>query len=78
VLKTSGKVGGLLGRATGVGGLKEKVEARLDFRLFPVGRTTALLTSSAGAKDESSEDSSLSMAAGQEARAVVVEVRKRK
>jgi hypothetical protein len=78
VLKTSGKVGGLLGRATGVGGLKEKVESRLDYRLFPIGSTTARLTSSAAAKDESSEDSSLSMAAGQEARAVVVEVRKRK
>jgi hypothetical protein len=78
VLKTSGKVGGLLGRAAGVGGIKEKVEARLDFRLFPVGSASALLTSSATAKDESSEDASLSMAAGQEARAVVVEVRKRK
>lgn len=78
LLKTSGKVGGLLGRATGVGGIKEKVEARLDFRLFPVGSASALLTSSATTKDESSEDASLSMAAGQEARAVVVEVRKRK
>ena len=77
-LKTSGKVGGLLGRATGVGGLKEKVEARLDYRLFPVGSATAILTSSAATKDESSEDSSLSAAAGQEARAVVVEVRRRK
>ncbi|MEK6300954.1 MAG: hypothetical protein AABO41_09555 [Acidobacteriota bacterium] len=78
LLKTSGKVGGLLGRATGVGGVKEKVEARLDFRLFPVSSSTAVLTSSATAKDESSEDASLSLAAGQEGRAVVVEVRKRK
>lgn len=78
LLKTSGKVGGLLGRATGVGGVKEKVEARLDFRLFPVGSPTAVLTSSAAAKDESSEDASLSLAAGQEGRAVIVEVRKRK
>ena len=78
LLKTSGKVGGLLGRAAGVGGVKEKVEARLDFRLFPVSSAAALLTSSATAKDESTEDASLSMAAGQEGRAVSAEVRKRK
>lgn len=78
LLKTSGKVGGLLGRATGVGGLKERVESRLDYRLFPVGNTSPQLTSSASAKEEGSEDASLSTAAGQEARAVVAEVRKRK
>jgi hypothetical protein len=78
LLKTSGKVGGLLGRATGVGGIKERVESRLDFKLFPVGNTSPQLTSSASAKEEGSEDASLSTAAGQEARAVVVEVRKRK
>ncbi|HWN97633.1 MAG TPA: hypothetical protein VNS63_00015 [Blastocatellia bacterium] len=78
LLKTSGKVGGLLGRATGVGGLKEKVESRLDFRLFPIGSQTARLTSSASAKDEGSEEASLSMAAGQEGRAVSVELRKKR
>lgn len=78
LLKTTGKAGGLLGRATGVGALKEKVESRLDFRLFPIGSASPQLTSSAAAKDEKSEDDSLSMAAGQEGRAVVVEVRKRK
>jgi hypothetical protein len=78
LLKTSGKVGGLLGRATGVGGLKERVESRLDFRLFPVGNTSAQLISSATAKEEGGEDVSLSTAAGQEAKAVVAEVRKRK
>jgi len=78
LLKTSGKVGGLLGRATGVGGMKEKVESRLDYRLFPVSSASAILTSAASVKDESSEDASLSMAAAQEGRAVAVEVRKRK
>ncbi len=78
LLKTSGKAGGLLGRATGVGGLREKVESRLDFRLFPIGSASPQLTSSTTAKDEKSEDDSLSMAAGQEGRAVLVEVRKRK
>ncbi|MFY9554994.1 MAG: hypothetical protein WAV20_24080 [Blastocatellia bacterium] len=78
LLKASGKVGGLLGRATGVGGLKERVESRLDFRLFPVGSSTPQLTSAATAKEDGSEDASLTTAAGQEAKAVVAEVRKRK
>ncbi|MFY9607886.1 MAG: hypothetical protein WAU45_04630 [Blastocatellia bacterium] len=78
LLKTSGKAGGLLGRATGVGALKEKVESRLDFRLFPIGSASPQLTSSATARDEKSEDDSLSMSAGQEGTAVAVEVRKRK
>jgi hypothetical protein len=76
-LKTSGKVGGLLGRAAGVGGLKEKVEARLDFKLFALGSASPRLTSSATAKEEGPEDASLATAAGQEARAVVTEVRKK-
>lgn len=78
LLKTSGKAGGLLGRATGVGGLKEKVESRLDFRLFPTGNASPQLVSSATAKEDGSEDASLSAAGGQEAKAVVAEVRKRK
>jgi hypothetical protein len=78
LLKTSGKMGGLLGRASGVGALKQKVESRLDFRLFPSGNPSPLLVSSATAKDEGSEDASLSVSAGQEAKAVIAEVRKRK
>ena len=79
LLKASGsKVGGLLGRASGVGALKQKVESRLDFRLFPTGNPSPLLVSSAAAKEEGSEDASLSAAAGQEAKAVIAEVRKRK
>ena len=77
-LKTSGKVGGLLGRATGVGSLKEKVESRLDFKLYPVGSSAPRLSSSASAKEEGAEDVSLSAAAGQEAKAVLAEVRKKK
>jgi hypothetical protein len=78
LLKTSGKAGGLLGRATGIGGLKERVESRLDFRLFPAGNPSPQLVSSAAAKEDGSEDASLSAAGGQEAKAVVAEVRKRK
>lgn len=78
LLKTSGKAGGLLGRATGIGGLKERVESRLDFRLFPTGNPSPQLVSSATAKEDGSEDASLSAAGGQETKAVVAEVRKRK
>ncbi|MEK6322454.1 MAG: hypothetical protein AABN33_12310 [Acidobacteriota bacterium] len=78
LLKTSGKAGGVLGRATGIGGLKERVESRLDFRLFPVGNSTPQLVSAATAREDGSEDASLSAAAGQEAKLVVAEVRKRK
>lgn len=78
VLKTSGKVGGLLGKAAGVGALKQKVESRLDFRLFPTGNPSPQLVSSTTAKEDNSEDASLSTAAGLEAKAVVAEVLKRK
>jgi hypothetical protein len=78
LLKISNKAGGLLGKATGIGGLKERVESRLDFRLFPVGDSTPQLTSAATAKEDGSEEVSLSAAAGQEAKAVVAEVRKRR
>ena len=73
-LKKSGKVGGLLGRATGVGGLNEKYESRLDFKLFAVGSSTPRLASSAAAKEDGSAEVSLSAAAGKEASAVLAEV----
>jgi hypothetical protein len=78
-LKKSGsKVGGLLGRATGVDIAKERFEARLDFRLFPIGSTSPQLTSSSAAKEEGTEDAILAAAAGREARAVVAELQKRR
>jgi hypothetical protein len=77
LLKTSGKAGGLIGKATGVGALKERVESRLDFKLYPLGTQLPQLSSSASARQEGTEDESLAAAATQEAKLVVDAVRKR-
>lgn len=67
---TGKKIGGLLGRATGVdssgGG---KAEARLDYRLVPVGSSSPALQSSASGKEDSQE-ASMSAALEIEARAI--------
>lgn len=70
------KLGGLLGRATGVSGM-EKAEARVDYRLFVVGEASPRLQSSATGKEEGN-DASVGTALDTEARAVVNEVRKRR
>lgn len=78
-LKKSGsKVGGLLGRASGVGVGGEKYEARLDFKLFPVGNPSPQLTSSSTAKEEGAEEVSLTAAADREAKTVVAELQKKR
>jgi hypothetical protein len=76
-LKTSAakKLGGMLGRATGVGGGIDKTEARIEYRLFALGETAARLQSSATAKEEGDE-ASAGTAIEQEARIVSGEVRK--
>jgi hypothetical protein len=67
---TGKKIGGLLGRATGVGsGDTGKAEAKLDYRLVPVGSTSPKLQSSASGKEETS-DASVNAALQDEARAV--------
>ena len=68
------KLGGLLGRAAGVGGI-DKAEAKVEFKLYPVGATTPVLESTATAKEEGDE-ASVGKALDAEARAVVNEVRK--
>lgn len=77
-LKTSAakKLGGMLGRAAGVGGGVDKTEARVEYRLFAVGETAARLQSSATAKEEGDE-ASAGTAIAQEARMVSAEVRKK-
>lgn len=56
----AGKVGGLLGRAAGVGsGGMDKSESRVEFRLVPVGGTAPRLTANATAKEEGDEQSVL-------------------
>jgi hypothetical protein len=68
---TGKKVGGFLGRATGVGGGGDagKSEAKFDFRLVPVGSSSPKLQSSASGKEETT-DASVNAALQEEARAV--------
>jgi len=77
-LKTSAakKLGGMFGRAAGVGGI-DKTEAKVEYRLFAVGETAARLQSAASAKEEGDE-ASAGTAIEQEARVVSGEVRKKK
>ncbi|MGB9179904.1 MAG: hypothetical protein WCB68_11720 [Pyrinomonadaceae bacterium] len=54
----SKKIGGMFGRATGVGsGGIDKTEARIDYRLIPVGSSSPQIQSSASAKEEGDEQS---------------------
>ena len=67
---TGKKIGGLFGRATGVGSSDAgKAEVRLDYRLVPTASSSAISQSSATAKEETQE-ASLTMAIANEARAV--------
>ncbi len=70
------KLGGMFGRAAGVGGI-DKTEAKVEYKLFAVGETRARLQSAASAKEEGDE-ASAQTAISQEARAVSAEVRKRR
>lgn len=68
------KIGGLLGRATGVSsGDSGKSEAKLDFRLVPAGSSSPTVQSSASSKEDSQE-ASISTALQSEARAVAAAV----
>jgi len=68
------KIGGLLGRATGVGsGDSGKSEARLDFRLVPAGSSSPTVQSSASSKEDSQE-ASIGAALQSEAKAVAAAV----
>jgi hypothetical protein len=69
------KLGGLLGRAAGVSGI-DKAEAKVEFKLYPVGTTTPVLESSATAKEEGDE-ATVGKALDAEARAVVNEVKRK-
>jgi hypothetical protein len=69
------KLGGMFGKVTGVGGTG-KTDARLDFKLFAVGESSARLQSSSSGKEDD-EDTSVGAAIDIEARAVTEAVRKR-
>jgi hypothetical protein len=62
------KLGGIFGRATGVGGV-DKSDARVDFKLFAVGETSPRIQSSVTGKEEGDE-ASVGAALDSEARAV--------
>lgn len=65
------KIGGLLGRATGVSsGDSGKSEAKFDFRLVPADGSSPKLQSSSSGKEESTE-ASVNAALQEEARAVI-------
>jgi hypothetical protein len=67
---TGKKIGGLFGRATGVGSSDAgKAEVRLDYRLVPTASSAVITQSSTTAKEETQE-ASLTMAIANEARAV--------
>jgi hypothetical protein len=70
------KIGGMFGRAAGVGGGSDKYESRVDFKLFAVGGASQL-DSNATAK-ESGADASVGSALDKEAKAVAAEARKKK
>jgi hypothetical protein len=73
----AGKVGGMLGRAAGVGsGGADKSESRVDFRLVATGSASPQLQSSATAKAEGDE-ASVAAALTQEAQKVREEARKK-
>jgi len=70
------KIGGLLGRATGMGSSDGgKSEAKLDFRLIATGSSSPALQSSASSKEDS-DQASISTAIESEARAVASAVGK--
>jgi hypothetical protein len=72
------KLGGMFGRATGVGsGGIDKTEAKVEFKLFAVNETSPRLQSSASAKEEGDE-ASAGTAIDQEARVVSAEARKKR
>jgi hypothetical protein len=71
------KLGGMFGRATGVGsGGIEKTEAKVEFKLFAVNESSPRLQSAAAAKEEGDE-ASAGTAIDQEAKMVSSEVRKK-
>ncbi|MGZ8846616.1 MAG: hypothetical protein ACXW3C_09155 [Pyrinomonadaceae bacterium] len=71
------KLGGVFGRATGVGsGGIDKTEAKVEFKLFAVGESSPRVQSAASAKEEGDE-ASAGTAIDQEAKIVSAEARKK-
>jgi hypothetical protein len=76
-LSAAKALGGLLGRATGVGsGSIGKTESKIEFRLVPVGENAPRLQATASGKEEGDENS-VGIAIDAEAKAVVSAAKKR-
>jgi hypothetical protein len=76
-LSAARKLGGLLGRATGVGSAGvDRTEAQLNFKLTAVGAPKPQLQTTANAKEEG-DDASLNAALDKEAQAVAKEAHKK-
>jgi len=71
-LKASGKLGGILGRATG----RQKFESQTSFRLFLTGEDEPRLESSAASKEGTGPEESVAATLRQETRDVLEQVRK--
>jgi hypothetical protein len=76
-LSAARKLGGMFGRATGVGSAGvDRTEAQLNFKLYPVGSNSPQLQSAANAKEEG-DDPSLNAALDKEAQTVAKEAKKK-
>jgi hypothetical protein len=76
-VSTAKKLGGMFGRATGVGsGGIDKTEAKVEFKLLAVNESSPRLQSTASAKEEGDE-ASAGTAIDQEAKMVSAEARKK-
>jgi hypothetical protein len=69
------KIGGFMGRATGVGSAPDRFESKLDYTLTPVAGG-APTQANATAKEDGGADASVNSALHKEAQAVVARVRK--
>lgn len=73
------RLSGALGGRVGLGGaIKEKYEAKLEYRLFALGSASAKLNANVSAKEEGSEEAPVLTALERKAKAVVDAVRKKK
>jgi hypothetical protein len=70
------KIGGMFGRATGVGGGAERFESKVEYTLVPASGGAALVQSNASAKEEGGAEASVSAALRKEAQAILIKVRK--
>ena len=76
-LSAAKKLGGMFGRATGVGsGGADKTDAKIDFKLIPVGESSPRLQSSTAGKEEG-DDASAGSAVDAEAKMVSSAAKKR-